>query len=265
MPLAVDSEMASNVGAGAAGNPITSPNTFSFTNTSGTVLYLAVGIGASGGTVSTTFGAVTYGGVAMTSIVERSPSGTSNGGRLGIFRLLNPPTGSNTVSIAWTSSGSPFEWFAGCISFTGNDATTPEAQSGSGQGSSATASLALTGVVAGNISVVVAGAGSSMSAQTQTLSWAKNVDDFSAMGNGRCSRSASSGSVTHSFTISSSDSWATCGVEVAASGGGGGGTVYPGLFNEIATVIPSETFAIQRAMKALYRRALRQSLKHAFA
>lgn len=216
MALVVDSEMASNVGFGVSGPPPTSPQTFSFTNTAGTVLYLILILGVnSGGT--TAFGAVTYNGVAMTLILEQTTA--SGASRIGVFRLLNPATGSNTVSVGFTESGSPnYAVVSGCISFSGNDATTPEVQTAGANGSSATASASLSGVVAGNISFAGAAAGSDMTAQTQTLSWAKNVNGLSQAGNGRSSRSASSGSVTHSFTISLSDSWITAVIEVAAAG-----------------------------------------------
>lgn len=210
--------MAANAGFGVdtPGAPA-SPQTFSFTNTAGTILYVCVGLGiGSAGTM--TFGAVTYAGVAMTNVAQTSTGGGATGGQIAWFRLLSPATGSNTVSIAFTFSGTPDEIMAGCISFTGNDLTMPEAQTGINHGSGTTASLVLAGVLAGNISIVGAGAGSSMSGQSQTLSWSNNVSGATAMGNHRGSRSASSGSVTHNFTISASDSWATVGVEVAAAG-----------------------------------------------
>lgn len=227
MALAVDSEMPTNVGFGVdtPGAP-SSPQTFSFTNTAGTVLYVCVGLGiGSAGTMTIT--AVTYGGAAMTNVAQTSTGGGATGGQIAWYRLLSPATGSNTVSISFTFSGTPDEIMAGCISFTGNDTSTPEKQTGINHGSSSTAAITLAGVVAGNITIVGAGAGSSMSAQTQTLSWSNNASGATAMGNHRGSRSASSGSVTHSFTISASDSWATTGVEVAAAGGGSTKAIAP--------------------------------------
>lgn len=221
MALVVDSEMASNVGFGVAGlspNPPATPQTFSFTNAAGTVLYLFVILSVNtGGTTS--FGTVSYNSVSMANIVNQTTA--SGASRIGVFRLLSPDTGANTISIAHTTvpggaNQSAIE--AGCISFTGNDMTTPEIQSSGSNGSSTTAAASLSGVTAGNITICGAGAGSSMSAQTQTLSWSNNVQATSQAGNGRASRSVSSGSVTHSFTISSSDSWATAIVEVAAAG-----------------------------------------------
>lgn len=223
MALAVDSEMPTNTGQGAARNttPFTSPVTFSFTNTAGTVLYLAAVLSVNSGG-STSWGTITYGGQAMTTVIDQTSANGSS--RVGIFRLLNPPTGANTVSIGFSMTldgvNNQCAWEAGCISFTGNDTTTPEVQSAGSNGSSTTASGSLSGVQSGNITIGLAGAGSSMSTQTQTLSWAANENNLSTLGNGRLSRSTSTGSVTHSFTISASDSWATALVEVAAPGSG---------------------------------------------
>lgn len=213
MALAVDSEMASNAGFGLA--TTSSPQTFSFTNTAGTLLVAIIGVGVPGADTAS-ISNVTYNGVALTQLVDRTTSGGAQGGRIGLFYLLSPATGSNTLSFAFTFTGINTSVWGGCISFTGNDSVTPFVQNTASNGSSATASVSLSGVAASSICVAGAGAGSDMTGQSQTLSWAKNVDGGSAMGNGRSSRSASSGSVTHNFTISGSDLWATLIAEVAA-------------------------------------------------
>jgi len=215
--LAINSQMPSNVGFSAGFSP-SSPRTFSFTNTAGTVLYAFVGIGASSNGDIVTFGAVTYGGVSLTGLFEVQTTGTS-GGKLGVYRLLSPPTGANTFSFAWSWSGTGgiVDVWAGCISFTGNRTPVPEAQTHGVFGTSATASDTLTGVAAGSMVVACAGAGSSMTAQTQTLDWAANVSPGDTLGNGRASLSSTAGSVTHSYTISSADHWAVGIIEVAAA------------------------------------------------
>lgn len=222
MTLAVDSEMASNVGFGAGGSPA-SPQTFSFTNTAGTLLVLVVGIGA-GGASTVTLGAVSYNDVPMTQLLEKSTAaGGVDGGKIALYYLLSPATGSNTVSFAYSVVGTAPDVWAGAISFTGNDGSTPMVQSSSSASAGTpgtTATATLNSVASGNITVCGAGAGSSMSAQTKTLSWAKNQSDADALGNGRCSRSTSTGTVTHDFTISGSDSWATVIAEIAAAAGG---------------------------------------------
>lgn len=218
MALAIDSQMPSNAGDGAANAG--SPDTYAFTNTAGTLLYVWVGIAVSSGTAPTP--TATYGGVSMTPVTSKTTGAATN--LLTLFRLKSPATGSNNVVITYT--GTAREIWGGAISFSGNDTTTTEAQTNTANGNSSTPSVALTSVASGNITICCAGAGTSMSAQTQSLDWAKNVDDGSSMGNGRASTSTSTGSVTHSFTIAGTDSWAAIIAEIAAAGGGGGTTVH---------------------------------------
>jgi ribosomal protein S11 len=216
--LAINSQMPSNAGFSAGFSP-SSPRTFSFTNAAGTVLYAFVGLGnVSNASDTVTFGAVSYGAVPMTSLFEVTSSGSTTGGKLGVFRLLSPPTGANTFSFAWSVSGNAvIDTWAGCITFTGNNTSTPEAQTHSARGTSVTASDTLSGVVSGNIVIACAGAGTTMTAQTQTLDWAANVSPGSTLGNGRASLSTTAGSVTHSYTISASDRWVVGSIEVAAA------------------------------------------------
>lgn len=224
MAVAVDSEMPTNTGDGAGtagGSPLTpNPRTFSFTNTAGTLLVAIIGNGVGSASTVTLASSVTYGGSALTKLVEKS-TGAGTGGKLAIYYLLAPLTGANTFSYAWTNNLAPTnneEAWAGLTSFTGHDLVSPFPQNTSANGTGTTASAALAGVTAGSVTICGAGAGSSMSAQSQTLTWLANVDGGTSMGNGRASRSASSGSVTHNFTISASDSWAAVIAEIAAPG-----------------------------------------------
>lgn len=220
--LAIDSEMASNNGFGATDSPspgtLPSPQTFSFNNRAGNLLILFAGIGVTSANTAT-FGTVSYGGVTMTSRLEATTSGGSTGGRIGLFYLLNPPTGSNTVSIGFTTAN-VIEVWGGCTSYTGADPSDPFAQTPvASQGNSTTASGSLSNVAGGNLVIAGAGAGSSMTTQTQTLTWAANVDGGSSLGNGRASVSSTLGSVTHQFTISATDSWATVIAEIKSAAG----------------------------------------------
>ena len=111
--LAVNSQMPTQTAQYVASQ--TSPWTFSFTNTSGTVLYLAVMVGDNTSTV-----AATYNAVAMTSLgTTATVGGTSQ--KLQLFRLTSPATGANTFSITFTAGAETVA--AGAISFTGNNAT----------------------------------------------------------------------------------------------------------------------------------------------
>jgi len=221
MALVVNSEMPSNVGEGVDAPPSSSPGpwTFSFDNVAGTVLYVFIGIGALGTEVAITFTGCTYNGVAMTEIATMTTNG-ANGGRIVCYRLLSPATGSNTVSVSYsgTISGNTRIW-GGAISFTGNHAT-PEAQAAAtATGIGTQTSVSLNAVAAGNITICGAGAGSGMAgnAISQTLSWEKDINTDTALNNGKSTRSAASGTVTHTMNQDVSDSWATIIVEVAAA------------------------------------------------
>lgn len=225
MALAVDS--ATSFGTGAT-NPA-SPQTYTLDNAAGTVLYVWITIGAGAAVVVAT-GSVTYDGVAMTKIGEAvrpggGGLGGAGGGRIFLYRLLNPSTGSKTVSFAFTRDGTVVGVTSAAVSLTGNDGTTPEAQAVvTANGNGTNGSVALTGVAAGNISFAGIGCGSNITAQTQTNQWTQNVSTGSDLGSSRGSRSTSTGSVTHGFT-NASDSWAAIAVEVKAAAGGSDATV----------------------------------------
>jgi hypothetical protein len=153
----------------------------------------------------------------MTKVLDQTaPTGES---RLALFRLLNPPTGANTVSIGFTITLAPTpnsDFLAGAISLDGNDPTTPEAQMTSTAGGSGTTfSASLSGVT--SLTLGAGAAGSNMTAQTQTLTFAINQDNNAQAGNLRASRSVATGTVAHGFTISVSDQWIAAEIEVAAA------------------------------------------------
>jgi hypothetical protein len=117
LPLVINSNMPN----GAAVTTTTSPWTWSFTNTSGTVLYLFVTV--DGGTPAPTLTA-TYAGTSMTQLGTIAPTlATGNSGTLSLFRLTLPATGANNFVITWTNGTQVA--IADAISFTGN-ATIPD-------------------------------------------------------------------------------------------------------------------------------------------
>src|SRR5690242_6807712 len=116
--LKVDSQMPGGIAASAT--PQASPWSWSFTNTSGTVLYAEIQI--DNGPVPSDV-SVTYNGVAMTALGSVSANNNSKG-FIGLFRLLNPATGSNMFSVSW--SGGSGTVSGGAISFTGNDPFNPD-------------------------------------------------------------------------------------------------------------------------------------------
>jgi hypothetical protein len=213
--LAVDSEMPTQVGqvSTAGANTLS----YSFTNTSGTLLVCTLVVGNNAVPVVSAF---TYGGVALTAKNSIGWDG-SNISKAFIYYLLNPLTGANTVGITLSSTASSSQRItSGCISFTGNSTSVdPFAQTGTNvfDAATTTASLALNNTTAGNIIVDVIGTGSGVSSTTQTLSWLKNTDIINGGNNGASSRAVGTGgTVTMGYTVVS-DRYGMVAAEVAAA------------------------------------------------
>jgi len=102
---------------------------------------------------------VTYNGAAMTKVIEVASGGSGKtAGVIALFTLLNPATGSNTVSV---TTGTNQNQHAGSISFTGassfSTATTAATTSGASQSvtvsSTTTGGMVTAGVTDGNDSI----------------------------------------------------------------------------------------------------------------
>lgn len=218
MPLAINSQEPSSTGHTSA----TSPLTWSFTNTAGTVLYVGVATAAPTGTSTAT--GVTYNSVALTKVGSIPYGATIGTCEVSIWRLLTPATGSNTVSVTASGSGMD-DIMAGAISFTGNHATVPEgtpatAKFDTGSGTTS-ASVTVSGTTSGNYVIAMMDAGSAYSSTSNTLTWhiaggAQNSPgDNSAM----TYQSVSTSSTTMTNTIVQ-DWWGIIAVEVLPAGGG---------------------------------------------
>lgn len=219
MPITIDSEMPSGVGAGTT---VSNTLSYSFTNVNGTMLLVAV---VAGGNSTINSIAVTYNGVSMTALpIQTGHGGTS---AVQLFYLLNPSTGTNTVSITASvtgGSGVLDELISGAISFSGNKIVTPVLQTASSDNSdipSITAAVTLIGTSSTSILVNAMGCGTSNSAGTdittlETESWKKAVDNVSACGNGASGRApGTGGDVTMEWTIPS-DLWVIAIAEIEA-------------------------------------------------
>lgn len=217
MALAVDSRMPSATGFG---NNMSGGATLSvsFTNAAGTLLVCGIGIGNT--SVSDVTG-VTYNTVAMLSAGAHVIFNTDN--VVAVYYLLSPSTGAQTLAITMSGTrGGSTGLTAGCISYTGNDTTTPIKQYVSASGTSALATVDAPSTTSGNLLFDASAAGSNMTTpDSGTLSWANNFSTASGGGCGRASEYAGTGgTVTCSHTISASDSWGIAVVEIAAASGG---------------------------------------------
>jgi len=221
--LAIDSQEASNAGHNSA----TSPLTWSFTNTAGTLLIVGACVNDTG-TPTVAISGVTYNGVAMSAI-----AGTDNASTLGtasnlcrLYQLLSPATGAHTVSVSWTGGGGYSDAIGGAISFTGNNSTTPTgnpATASDTSGTSNSASVSLTGTASGDyvVSLVATGSGVGTATAPTAISWKLNVSlndigDNAALGQ----QTTSGGTVNAGFSVTA-DVWSMSAMEVFAAPAGG--------------------------------------------
>lgn len=200
--------------------PATSPLAWSFTNTSGSLLIVSVAVTANAGT-GPTVSAVTYGGVPMTQLATEPydlVSG-SNIDALYLFYLFNPPTGANTVSVAWnpgTGAIAP-DSIGAAISFDGLGSLATAAGANYGGTASTPATVNVAGTLSGDIVVSAAMAGSAFSEAVTptTQSAVDNVSGNTAgdnliMGYQR----TTGGTATAAYAISAADYWGALAVEL---------------------------------------------------
>ena len=224
MTLSIDSQESSNVGH----NSVSSPLTWTFDNAAGNLLIVGVTINTTAATSGPTISAVTYNGVAMTLVPSSSISssyGTTAYNVVALYRLLNPATGSNTVSVSFAAgTGSPsyLDCIAGAISFSGAGTPGNAHTADDVTGSSGTATVSVTGTTSGSdvVSLVSTGTGVSSATSPTTLSWLLNVSvtdagDDAAFGQ----QTTSGGTITPAYVLSGSDVWTISAIEVFAASG----------------------------------------------
>ncbi len=174
---------------------------------------------------------VSYGGNALTKVADYDNTGGSDRLRVTIWRLLNPPSGANTLAI--TPSGTPQSKVYGWISFSGVDQTTPEDAIGTGAtGSSTTPSASVTSVTneAYAIGVGILDSGSATVGFDGTQVPIVNESQGSRRGYASYEHQATAGAITMSETASGSVTWASVAIAVRPASSGGGGPVTSGNF-----------------------------------
>jgi len=210
MALAVDS-----VEAGGTGhNSATSPLTFNFTNTAGNLILLKLQLTETSGGAAVSFGAVSYGGDALTLISGASQAWDTNASLCAIYALANPKTGSNQFSVAFTAATGA-DCMAEAISFSGAAGTFGTAFKATA--TAATATVDVTGTTSGNYVVAAVGAGSALNANPVqgTKNALQNVSGFTAGDNGGSWYiAAPGGTQTMSWGITASDLYGIVAVEV---------------------------------------------------
>lgn len=109
------------VSAGTTSHNLATPITWTHTCTGtnrAVIVAISVDTYPAGGNWQSYTRTATYGGVAMTSLMQRNSNDTNNGW-VEIFGLLNPPTGAQTISVSATRSGFTPVYVNGCsVSYT---------------------------------------------------------------------------------------------------------------------------------------------------
>jgi hypothetical protein len=201
------------VGPSSAGASATSPTaTASWSHTcSGTNRLLIVGVAVGDASTGAMTLGVTYNGVAMTS-VARVNSNNQTAGFVELFRLINPPTGANTVVVTPSATANAIS--AGSISFTGVHQTTPLGTAATAFGSSGTPTVAVTATTSGNMIVDAVCNGAAVTSSNQTQRWLRNTNTSTAAGNGAAATAAATGSSVTMSYATTSDWWGIAAVEV---------------------------------------------------
>ena len=169
--------------------------------------------------------AVTYGGVSCT-LAGFVVSGSGGAGGIAMYYLVNPPTGSNTVSVTFTGGN---DTVAGSISFTGSGSTgTPVTGSSSGSTASITASVSNT-TTGGMVAAACCYGGTALITITGTngvtAQWFKAGSTNSGADNGAGGNVASTGggaSQTVGFTDTGTDFWGIVAMELLPQGAAAG-------------------------------------------
>lgn len=211
------------VGTAASANSGQTVSTYSFAYNSGTTgsnRILMVGISYRNGD-SETVSAATYGGQAMTQVgTAQVSANTAPDGRIYIYYLLNPPTGSNTLQVNWNSAldqGSVI----GAVTYAGVDQTTPLRAFASASGISTAPAATVTsaandlvfGIVSGRTTSNYALAGSG-----GTSLWSARPFNGQTAGAGQ-SKTGAASSVTLNWSGSSAE-WVAGGVALRPAAAG---------------------------------------------
>lgn len=168
---------------------------------------------------SETLDSVTYGGFAMTRI------GSTN--KVELFALVDPPTGSKEVKVAW-SDGTRKGVVAASNSFTDADQETTFGVVRSATGSGTSATVNVIDTLVNGLVLTALGVTPISSSMTATVDGGSTsrwndivgviIDVTRTMGAGATKPSAGGGTVATSWTLSSSQLWGAIGVELLPPG-----------------------------------------------
>ena len=209
-------ETITQVGTPVASNTAQTATTHSFAYNSGvtgTSRVMLVGISylnANNRAVSS----ITYGGAAMTLVgdLNYNNGGTTYYTRVYIYRLIAPPTGSNTLDVTWSGALSQGA-VVGAITYTGVNQTTPTGTFASASGNNSSPSVTVTGAT-GRLMFGVA-SGQTTSAYTVTGGGTQLWGSIPFSGQTAGNAQSRPGAASVNMTWSGSNSrWAAAGVSL---------------------------------------------------
>lgn len=195
----------------------------------GSATAIVIGVTSFSGSSNLVTG-VTYGGQTCT-LLTYQVSGTAGAGGIALYYLGSPPTGSNTVSVAFTGGG---DTIGGSISATGSSGH-GTVFSSPNNGSTTSFTQSVTGTTTGGMIVSVAcfgGGGTSFSGtngvtlQFSRLVSVNSASDSACGGTVVSTGGGASQTVGFSETGGAADNWGIIAVELDPSGGPATGPVF---------------------------------------
>jgi hypothetical protein len=194
--------------------------TWTHTTGTGTDRILIVGLATEDTSTSVlNVSTITYGGVAMTAVANSTATaGSSTYDRAQLFYLLNPASGTNTISVTWGGAVNGIS--AGSISLAGVAQSAPSTAAINSATSGNTISANIAVATAGSWLVSVANSGASNATltpgSTQTKRWGLGQSNSGGAGS---TATPATGTVSTTWTASSSSQLALSVVALAPSGG----------------------------------------------
>ena len=206
------------VGPSAGGASVTSGSSLSWNHTvtssgSNLLLMVAVAVGAGPDTNRTL--AVTYNGVAMTS-VGLVHSNNQAQGYVQLFSLKAPASGTHAVQVTLSGGNASLE--AGSVSFTGVDQTTSVRNVVTSFGTGASPNVTVPSAPGNMVVDAMVTACNGTITSSKTLRWLKQVNCSTAGGVGGQSTAAGAASVTMGYTVPA-DWWGMIGADIVAAPG----------------------------------------------
>ena len=210
-----------SISSAGSANPLSWTHTVP-TGSSNVCLIVGITVSNGDGALGTVT-AVTYNGVAMTQVATTADAFADGPyTRAYLFRLLDPPTGANTVSVTFSGNlGGSNGLVGGAVTFANVDQITPvsnSATNNSGGGTSTPSTVTVTSAVGEwTIETVAAAANTSLGSPTQTQQWLiLDVGGTTAGG----STAAGATSVTFEWSMPTGNKiWATAALSLKAAAG----------------------------------------------